>query len=85
VFRFMPPKPRKPSSQTWRTSLHNHAGSLASGELASIEFFAVHISTFRVLDAHVRRRVLRFNVTELPSAQWTGIVLVCKMSECRRS
>ena len=30
VSRFMPPKPRKPPSQTWRTFLDNHVGSLAS-------------------------------------------------------
>jgi len=30
VSRFMPPKPRKPPSQTWRTFLDNHLGSLDS-------------------------------------------------------
>src|SRR5450759_878645 len=72
VSRFMPPKPRKPPSQTWRTFLDNHVGSLAS-----IDFFTVPTATFRVLYvffvlAHDRRRVLHFNVTEFPSAQWTG-------------
>src|SRR5450432_1009821 len=68
VSRFMPPKPRKPPSQTWRTFLDNHVGSLAS-----IDFFTVPTATFRVLYvflvlAHDRRRVLHFNVTEHPSA-----------------
>ena len=36
VSRFMPPRPRKPPSQTWRTFLDNHVGSLAS-----IDFFTV--------------------------------------------
>jgi transposase InsO family protein len=72
VSRFMPPKRRKPPSQTWRTFLDNHVGSLAS-----IDFFTVPTATFRVLYvffvlAHDRRRVLHFNVTEFPSAQWTG-------------
>jgi putative transposase len=72
VSRFMPPKLRKPPSQTWRTFLDNHVGSLAS-----IDFFTVPTATFRVLYvffvlAHDRRRVLHFNVTEFPSAQWTG-------------
>jgi putative transposase len=72
VSRFMPPQPREPPSQTWRTFLDNHVGSLAS-----IDFFTVPAATFRVLYvffvlAHDRRRVLHFNVTELPSAPWTG-------------
>src|SRR5450759_5446556 len=72
VSRFMPPKPRKPPSQTWWTFLDNHVGSLAS-----IDFFTVPTATFRVLYvffvlAHDRRRVLHFNVTDFPSAQWTG-------------
>jgi len=72
VSRFMPPKPRKPPSQTWRTFLDNHIGSLAS-----IDFFTVPTATFRVLYvffvlAHDRRRILHFNVTEHPSAAWTA-------------
>jgi putative transposase len=68
VSRFMPAKPRKPPSQTWRTFLDNHLGSLTS-----IDFFAVPTATFRVLYlffvlSHDRRRVLHFNVTEFPGA-----------------
>jgi putative transposase len=76
VSGWMPPKPRKPPSQTWRTFLDNHVGSLAS-----IDFFTVPTATFRVLYvffvlAHARRRVLHFNVTEFRSAQWTGQQIV---------
>jgi len=72
----MPPKPRKPPSQTWRTFLDNHVSSLAS-----IDFFTVPTATFRVLYvffvlAHDRRRVLHFNVTEHPSATWTAQQIV---------
>jgi transposase InsO family protein len=72
VSRFLPPKPRKPPSQTWRTFLDNHVCSLAS-----IDFLTVPTATFHVLYvffvlSHDRRRVLHFNVTEFPSAQWTG-------------
>jgi hypothetical protein len=44
VSRFMPPRPRKPPSQTWRSFLDNHIGWLAS-----IDFFTVPTATFRVL------------------------------------
>jgi len=69
---FMPPKQPKPPSQTWRTFLDNHVGSLAS-----IDFFTVPTATFRVLYvffvlSHDRRRVLHFNVTDHPSAAWTA-------------
>ena len=72
VSRFMPKKKRKPSSQTWRTFLDNHVGTLAS-----IDFFTVPTATFRVLFVflvlrHDRRRVAHFNVTEFPSAAWTA-------------
>ena len=72
VSRLMPPRTRKPPSQTWRTFLDNHIGSLVS-----IDFFTVPTATFRILYvffvlAHDRRRVLHFNVTEHPSAVWTA-------------
>src|SRR5246127_3599229 len=53
---------RKPPSQTWRTFLEIHAK-----QLVSIDFFYV----FLVL-AHDRRRILHFNVTAHPTAEWTG-------------
>jgi putative transposase len=72
VSRFMPKRRRKPPSQTWRTFLDNHLGSLAS-----IDFFTVPTATFRVLLVflvlrHDRRRVVHFNITEFPSAAWTA-------------
>jgi putative transposase len=76
VSRLMPRAPRKPPSQTWRTFLTNHVGTLAS-----IDFFTVPTATFRVLYvfvvlAHDRRRVLHFNVTEHPTAAWTAQQIV---------
>jgi transposase InsO family protein len=72
VSRFMPPRPRKPPSQTWRTFLENHLGSMAS-----IDFLTVPTATFRVLYvflvlSHDRRRVVHWNVTSHPGAQWTA-------------
>jgi putative transposase len=65
------PKRRTPSSQTWRTFLTNHIR-----DLVSIDFFTVPTARLRVLFvlvvvAHHRRRVLHFNVTEHPTAEWT--------------
>ena len=66
------PKVRKQPSQTWRTFLDNHIR-----ELVSIDFMAVPTATFRVLYvlvvlAHNRRRVVHFNVTAHPTAEWTA-------------
>jgi len=67
---------RKPPSQSWRTFLRNH-----TKDLISIDFFLVPTATFRVLYVflvleHERRRIVYFNVTEGPSARWTGQQLV---------
>jgi len=62
----------KPPSQSWRTFLENHAQ-----QLVSIDFFTVPTIRFQVLYvflvlAHDRRRILHFNVTAHPTAEWTG-------------
>ena len=62
----------KPSSQNWRTFLKNHVG-----QIAAIDFFTVATITFRVLCVflvlrHDRRRVVHFNVTTNPTAQWAA-------------
>src|ERR1039458_8647220 len=63
---------RNPPSQTWRTFLENHAKTIVS-----VEFFTVPTIRFQVLYvflvlAHHRRRILHFNVTTHPTAEWTA-------------
>lgn len=75
VSRHMP-KRRKPPSQTWRTFLDNHVG-----ELVSIDFFTVPTARFQVVFgflvlSHNRRRVLHFNATDHPTAEWTARQIV---------
>jgi transposase InsO family protein len=65
-----------PPSQTWRTFLANHVDGLAS-----IDLFVVPTATFRVLYAfvvlrHERRKVVHFNVTAHPTANWLAQQLV---------
>ncbi|HTX51879.1 MAG TPA: integrase core domain-containing protein, partial [Candidatus Baltobacteraceae bacterium] len=69
-------RPRRPPSPAWRTFLKNHAT-----ELVALDFFTVPTVGFKVLFvlivlAHARRKVLHFNVTEHPTAQWTAQQLV---------
>ena len=66
----------KPSSQSWRTFLKNHAK-----DIVSVDFFTVPTATFRVLFVFLvlsndRRQIIHFNVTESPTAAWTGQQIV---------
>jgi transposase InsO family protein len=66
----------KTPSQTWRTSLTNHVS-----QLASADFFTVPTVWFEVLFAfivlaHDRRRILHFNITAHPTAEWTAQQIV---------
>jgi transposase InsO family protein len=72
IRKYRPQDRRSTGPQTWKTFLRNHAK-----ELVAIDFFAVPTATFRVLYvvlvlAHERRRVLHFNITDSPSADWTA-------------
>jgi putative transposase len=65
-------RPRKPPSPTWRAFLANHVK-----DLVSIDFFIVPTLRFEILFvlivlAHDRRRVLHFNITAHPTAEWTA-------------
>jgi len=62
---------RKPPSQTWRTFLANHVKTMVS-----VDFFTVPTIRFQVLYAflvlaHDRRRIVHFNITAHPTAEWT--------------
>ncbi len=70
------PNGRKPPPQSWRTLLENHLG-----ELAAIDFFTVPTARFQILFcflvlSHERRRVLHFNLTHHPTAEWTARQIV---------
>src|SRR5438093_6982055 len=69
-------RPRRPPSQAWRTFLKNHAP-----DLIALDFFTVPTATFRVLFVlvvltHSRRRLVHFNVTAHPTAEWTARQLI---------
>src|ERR1700675_851132 len=63
---------RKAPSPTWKAFLKNQVN-----DLVSIDFLVVPTIRFKLLFvllvlSHSRRKVLYFNVTENPTAQWTG-------------
>jgi putative transposase len=74
VRRYRPSRPRrpKPGTQAWSTFVRNHTRSI----LAS-DFFVVVTATFRILYVFVvlevgTRRILHWNVTAHPTADWTA-------------
>jgi transposase InsO family protein len=60
----------RPSSQTWRIFLRNHAAGIAA-----MDFLVVPTIGFRLLYAlvilrHARRHIVSISVTDHPTAQW---------------
>jgi len=75
VEKYRPTLP-KPTSASWCTFLKQHMR-----DTVAIDFFIVPTARLRVLFvlvvlAHDRRRVVYFNVTEHPTAEWTAQQLV---------
>ena len=73
VGRYMPKSPNRPvdPSQRWMTFVRNHAKAIIAAD-----FFVVVTATFRLVYVLVimeigTRRILHFNVTEHPTAEWT--------------
>jgi len=70
------PRGRRPSSPTWKAFLKNHVK-----DIVACDFFTVPTASFKVLFvfimlAHERRRIVHFNITEHPTAQWTSQQIV---------
>src|SRR5262249_15615081 len=73
VRRYMPKMSTRPPDpkQRWMTFVRNHAKTTVASD-----FFVVVTATFRLIYVFVimevaSRRILQFNVTQHPSAQWT--------------
>src|SRR5436305_1848802 len=65
------PRPRGSRDQRWSTFLKNHAN-----EIVACDFFTVVTACFRVVYVFVAleigsRRLIHFNATEHPTAEWT--------------
>ena len=73
VRKYMPKRPpgRARGDQRWSTFLHNHARGIVA-----CDFFMAVTATFRlfyvlVLIEHGSRRLVHFNITQHPTADWT--------------
>jgi hypothetical protein len=73
VRRYMPTPPKRPKipSQRWMSFVRNHAKAVIAAD-----FFVVVTTTFRIIYVLLImeieiRRILQFNVTRHPTAEWT--------------
>jgi hypothetical protein len=73
VRRYMPKNPKRPADppQRWKGFVHDHAKAIVA-----CDFFVVATETFRLVYVFVimevgSRRILHFNVTQHPTAEWT--------------
>ena len=72
VSRYMPKRRRTRRSQTWKTFIPNH-----SKGLIAVDFFVVPTASFKVLHVFVAmavdtRRIVHFNVCQMPTDAWTA-------------
>src|ERR1035438_10218663 len=71
VQRYMPKKGKRTNGQNWKTFLKNH-----SKEIISLDFLTVPTVNFKLLHVivvveHDRRKLIYFNVTKNPTAEWS--------------
>ena len=66
----------KPPSQTWRTFLNNHLSQMVSVDFFTVPTISFHVLYVFIVLAHDRRRILHFNVTAHPTAEWTAQQIV---------
>lgn len=71
VSRLMPRR-RRPPSQTWRTFLQNHVGTIVSVDFCTVPTITGRVLFVLVILAHQRRRILHVNVTAHPTSAWTA-------------
>src|SRR3989441_8856269 len=69
-------RPRRPSSQTWRTFLTNHVATLVSMDFFTVPTLTGRVLFVLVLLTHHRRRIIHVNITEHPTEAWTAQQIV---------
>jgi transposase InsO family protein len=63
-------RPPKPPSQTWKTSLQNHADAIAAIDLCVVPTLTFERLYVLLVLGHGRRQLLWFEVTRHPTAEW---------------
>ena len=68
--------PTRPTSQSWRTFLTNHAHHLWAADLFTVPTLTFKTLYVLVLIAHGRRELVHVNVTANPTAAWVWRQLI---------
>ena len=69
-------RPGKAPSPTWKAFLKNHVHDLVSIDFSIVPTIRFKLLFVLIVLAHSRRKVLHFNVTANPTAQWTAQQIV---------
>jgi hypothetical protein len=70
------PRVRRPPSPTWRDFLANHVKDIVACDFFIVPTVQCRVFLVFMMLAHERRRIVHFNVTEHPTAQWTAQQIV---------
>ena len=70
------PRNRKPSSPTWKAFLANHVKDVVACDFFTVPTVQCRVLFVFIMLAHNRRRIVHFNITEHPTAQWTAQQIV---------
>jgi len=70
------PRIRKPPSPTRKAFLSNHVKDLVACDFFTVPTVQCRVLFVFILLAHERRRIVHFNITEHPTAQWTAQQIV---------
>jgi len=63
-------RPAKPSSQTWKTFLRNHAEAIAAIDMCVVPTLTFDLLFAFLVLGHGRQQLLWFEVTRHPTAEW---------------
>jgi hypothetical protein len=67
---------RQPPSPTWKAFLANHVKDLVVCDFFTVPTVQCRVLFVFIMLAHERRRIVHFNITEHPTAQWTAHQIV---------
>jgi hypothetical protein len=68
----MPKRPQRTTRQRWKTFLKNHSAQIVSVDFLVVPTITFHLLYVLVFLSHDRRRIIHFNVTAHPTAQWSA-------------
>jgi putative transposase len=75
VAKYMPKPGARPwsgvRSQSWRTFLQNHAKEIVACDFFTVVTASLNVFYVFIVMEHASRRIIHFNVTDHPTADWT--------------